>query len=45
MTGSILCIEQHFEDWFGRDGLKAVGEPFASLGIDMEGLHRWAWAP
>lgn len=41
MAGNILCIEKHFEDWFGKEGLAQVGEAFASLGTDMEGLHRW----
>jgi hypothetical protein len=44
MSGAILCIEQHFEDWFGRDGLTLVGEPFAGLSTDMESLHRFVAA-
>lgn len=39
-TGTILCVDQRFTDWFGRPPADIVGKPFTSLAKEPELLQR-----
>ncbi len=39
-TGTILCVDQRFTDWFGRPPADIVGKPFTSLAKEPELLQK-----
>jgi hypothetical protein len=40
-SGTILCVDQRFSDWFGKTPEECVGRAFASLGAEQDKLLRW----
>jgi hypothetical protein len=41
-SGTVLCVDQGFSDWFGKGPEDCVGRPFTSLGAEQDQLLRWA---
>ncbi len=39
-SGTILCVDQRFSDWFGRPPAEIVGKPFACLAHDQQELQQ-----
>lgn len=41
-TGTVLCADDRFTDWFGLSSRELVGRSISSLSTDIEGFDRWA---
>lgn len=40
-AGIVLCVDEHFSDWFGISSKQVVGRNVGTMTTDGEVLNRW----
>jgi hypothetical protein len=44
-TGTVLCVDARFTDWFGKAHVDIVGKPVTTLAVEQDRISEYAVAP